>query len=100
MVDAATQFPYQTTAMLFDLDDTLYDRGATFARWAGAFVRAHPRLQHAFQQEAIDFLVALDRHGQAPRTELFTAFQERYPHLYTVESIIETYYRQFPAHMA
>lgn len=99
MIDSAAQFPYQTTAVLFDLDDTLYDRGAAFARWASAFVQAHPRFQDTCQQEAIDYLITLDRHGQAPRTELFAAFQEQYPNLYTVESIIATYYRQFPAYM-
>ena len=94
MMGSATQFP--AAAVLFDLDDTLYDRRATFATWASAFVRSHPRLQDSSQQEAIEFLIALDGYGRTPRTELFTAFQQRYPNLYEVEAIIETYYRQFP----
>lgn len=91
--------PAETRALLFDLDDTLYDRGATFARWAAAFVRSRPRFQHTPQQEAIEFLIALDGHGHTPRTELFTAFQERYPGLYEAASVIEEYYRQFPDYM-
>lgn len=92
--------PYQASALLFDLDDTLYDRQGTFTRWANAFVQTRfPQESHTLQQEAMDFLIALDGHGQTPRKELFAMFQQRYPNLCTVESIIEMYYRQFPAYM-
>lgn len=94
-----TSLPYQASALLFDLDNTLYDRQATFARWARAFVCSYERFQGDCQQEAIDFLIALDGDGHVPRRELFTAFQEQYPHLYMVDSIIEAYYQQFPTYI-
>jgi len=84
-------------AILFDLDDTLYDRGGTFYRWAQAFVRSHlPAAEH---EAALALLCSLDAKGMAPRTALFRAFQETYPGLYEVEAMVETYYAQFPAYM-
>lgn len=84
-------------AILFDLDDTLYDRGATFYRWAQAFVESHlPAAEH---EAALALLCTLDEKGLAPRAALFGAFQQVYPGLYEVETMIETYYEQFPAYM-
>lgn len=84
-------------AILFDLDDTLYDRGGTFYRWAEAFVKSHlPAGEH---EAALALLCALDAQGRMPRPALFSAFQQVYPGLYEVETMIETYYEQFPAYI-
>lgn len=94
---AHTSLPAETRALLFDLDDTLYDRGATFYRWAGAFVQSHlPPSEH---EAGCALLCQLDANGTAARVDLFQAFQRSYPGLYEVAAIIETYYQQFPAYM-
>lgn len=84
-------------ALLFDLDDTLYDRGATFYRWANAFIQSYlPASEH---DAALALLCTLDAQGMAPRTALFSSFQLSYPGLYEVGTLIEMYYQQFPAYM-
>lgn len=93
--------PYRTTALLFDLDDTLFDREKAFHQWATAFAQTHFSLEKgsAFQ-EAIDLLISLDAHGYTPRERLFGEFQRTYPWLQTsVETLVETFYQQFPQYM-
>ncbi len=93
-----TRLPVEMRALLFDLDDTLYDRGATFYRWATAFVHAHiPAAEHT---TALALLCALDTHGTASRVALFRSFQQSYPGLYEIEAMIAAYYQQFPQYMA
>lgn len=99
MVRVVANLPYRTSALLFDLDDTLYDRGAAFARWASAFVQAHVAVHGPSQQEALALLIALDGQGYTPRKDLFAAFLERYPGFYPVDELIETYYQQFSTYM-
>ncbi len=93
--------PYQTTALLFDLDDTLFDREKAFHRWAISFVQRHfPLEKRSSLQEAIDLLVSLDAHGYTPRERLFGDFQRSYPWLpNSVEKLVETFYQQFPEHI-
>lgn len=97
----AIHFPYQTTALLFDLDDTLHDREKAFHRWATSFAQTHfPSAKSSSLQEAVDLLVSLDAHGYAPRERLFGEFQRSYPSLHTsVETLVEMFYQQFPQHV-
>ena len=66
-------------ALLFDLDDTLYDRDRAFRAWATAFVAGHLDEQdEPFRQEAVASLVAWDAHGYCARAVFFAQVQERY----------------------
>jgi len=88
--------PYQTKALLFDLDDTLYHRGEVFRRWSTSFAQKYfPHQQASYLQEVIDLLVTLDMHGYAAREELFTEFLRAYP-LSTIspDTFVETYRAQ------
>ena len=100
-VSGDIHLPYRTTALLFDLDDTLFDREKAFHRWATAFTQEHFPLEKGSSfQEAIDVLVSLDAHGYTPRERLFSEFHQTYPWLQiSVEALIETFYQQFPHHM-
>jgi putative hydrolase of the HAD superfamily len=93
--------PYRTTALLFDLDDTLFDREKAFHRWATAFAQAHFPLEKGSSfQEALDLLISLDAHGYTPRKRLFREFQQTYPWLeLPAETLVEMFYEQFPRHI-
>lgn len=100
-VSGEIHLPYRTTALLFDLDDTLFDREKAFHRWATAFAQTHFPLEKGSSfQEALDLLVSLDAHGYTPRKRLFGEFQQTYPWLQTsVETLVETFYQQLPQHI-
>lgn len=100
-VSGDIRLPDQTTALLFDLDDTLFDREKAFHRWATAFAQTHFLLEKEPSfQEVIDLLVSLDAHGDTPREHLFGEFQQTYPRLQTsVEALVKMFYQQFPQHM-
>lgn len=91
------RLPCHTRAVLFDLDDTLYDRRAAFGRWATAFAAA--QLPPRIRQAAVNLLVTLDGDGYTERCDLFSAFLKAYPGLYDVNIQIEAYYREFLEHM-
>lgn len=74
------RLPFEVKGMLFDLDDTLYDRDAAYYQWAMSFVQAtFPAFTAIQTQEAVSLLVELDDHGYASREKLFTGWQQRYP---------------------
>jgi HAD superfamily hydrolase (TIGR01549 family) len=58
---------------LFDLDNTLLDRTAPFARWARLFVA-----EHGLGADAIATLVAEDRDGFRDRTEFIAFLLDRF----------------------
>jgi len=53
---------------LFDLDNTLLDRAAAFARWARGFCEAWTS-----DEDALACLVSWDDDGMTPREEVFAA---------------------------
>ena len=59
--------------VLFDLDNTLIDRAASFRRWATRFTEAH-----FLGPEEVAWLVATDEDGFADRRSFMTAVQQRY----------------------
>jgi putative hydrolase of the HAD superfamily len=66
--------------VLFDLDNTLFDRDRTFLGWAQQFVREHMGITEAEPARTlIDLLVALDANGYGPKEVLFQRLKERYP---------------------
>lgn len=92
---------YRTTALLFDLDDTLYDRDKAFQSWAQAFVRMYFPVQNDIHyQELVDNIISLDAHGYNPRITLFSKVKEIHPSLeFTVDQLVEMFYQQFLLHL-
>ncbi len=94
---AIFSLPFAVKAILFDLDDTLYDRDQVYADWARTFVRtAFPIADSAGRQAIIDLLVELDNHGYALREPLFAQLLSHYPEL-TIphETLVKDYQRDF-----
>ncbi len=87
------------SALLFDLDNTLFDRDRAFRRWANNFVRTGLGLCDAAPcEEARGLLMALDARGYGSKTAMFTMLTERYPALgESIETLVEAFYRQMPA---
>jgi FMN phosphatase YigB (HAD superfamily) len=86
---------------LFDLDNTLLDREAAFARWAGAFVvrlglAATPVPLGKLPEDPVVFLVEADRDGFAPRDEVFEALKSRYSLDVDVADLVEEYRESYP----
>ncbi len=80
---------------LFDLDDTLVDRDAAFARWAAAFV-ADRHLDPA----AVAAICAADRHGYAPRAAMFGQLRADLGLDEPVEDLVAAYYPAYLSHFA
>jgi putative hydrolase of the HAD superfamily len=67
------------TAVLFDLDNTLYDRDKVFAAWANWFVRDRLGLVNQFEiEKEVDFIVRQDGHGIAPLEDRLRGLKARY----------------------
>jgi len=77
---------------LFDLDNTLLDREAAFARWAHTFCETH-----GLADGAHDWLVAADEDGFRPREEVFADVRARYDLDPPVDDLVEAYQREYPA---
>jgi len=94
--------PYRICAILFDLDDTLFDRDRAFRSWAESFVRTHLEARDELRyREAVDCLASLDAGGYCPRETLFLKAKEIYPSLQdSVDSLVERFYQQFLCHMS
>jgi len=89
-------------ALLFDLDNTLFDRDRAFHRWADNFISADLGLCDAApREEARHLLMALDARGYGPKAAMFAAIKGQYPALgESVETLVEAFYRQMPAFAA
>ena len=88
-------------AVLFDLDDTLVDRRASFRRFTGRFyetyscVRASHSLEEAYQE-----LLALDRWGHVPKEEVFTKALGIWPGIdRSVDELVEFFWDELVAGM-
>lgn len=95
MDQVTLSLPFGARAILFDLDDTLFDREAAYFHWATAFVQATFPANSSMQaQETVAWLVELDDHGYAPREAIFAGLQQRYPALTTPLPVwLEEYHR-------
>jgi putative hydrolase of the HAD superfamily len=76
---------------LFDLDNTLLDREAAFARWAEAFIR-----EHALRQEAWPFMRSADQDGMTPKEALFEQMRAEFDVSTDVEELLARYYLDYP----
>ncbi len=94
--------PYRISAILFDFDDTLFDRDRAFRSWAESFVRTHLESQGELRyREAVNCLVSLDAGGYCPRETLFSKLKESYPSLQdSADRLVETFYQQFLGHIS
>jgi putative hydrolase of the HAD superfamily len=102
IAESSSPMSYTTNALLFDLDDTLFDRDRAFRSWAESFVRTHLEAQDEVRyREAVDCLVSLDASGYCPRETLFSKAKEIYPSLQqSVDHLVETFYQQFLLHIS
>jgi putative hydrolase of the HAD superfamily len=93
--------PEQIAAVLFDLDDTLYDRDKAFRNWAAWFVRNQLLIEDELRHTAVvEGMVRLDVHGYGPREALFTKIIEEHPSLgVDVAHCIAAYREQFMDHV-
>jgi putative hydrolase of the HAD superfamily len=78
--------------VLFDLDNTLYDRELTFRRWAAAYVAGRPD-----PVGEVEWLCEVDDDGFADRTEMWTRVRERYGLDPPVADLEATYRREYLA---
>jgi len=69
-------------AVLFDLDNTLYDREAAFGRWADAYLRDTLRLTDAEEAGRVRALVReMDADGYGSKAAIFERLHALYPAL-------------------
>jgi HAD superfamily hydrolase (TIGR01549 family) len=76
--------------ILFDLDNTLYDRSAAYRLWAHGFVR-----RHALEPSEVDWLCAADGDGFVSRPEVWDRTRERFGLERSVEGLIANYHADF-----
>lgn len=88
--------------VLFDLDDTLYDRARAFRAWSERFVDGHlPALDAVARAETVDLLVELDDNGYGAKDMLFSAIKARHPELtHEVDDLVDHFRADFPAGLA
>jgi putative hydrolase of the HAD superfamily len=87
--------PYQTKAILFDLDDTLFDRTKVFRTWATSFVQTRLVLnKDTSEEEIINFIITTDDRGYTSRIKLFSQIRRAFPSLQEATGVlIEQYYQ-------
>ena len=88
-------------AVLFDLDNTLYDRDLAFEIWARCFVEEHFVSDGDAQRaDVLQKILLLDAKGYRSRAALFTDVKAHYPTLpYDVDALCQLFYQQWTAHM-
>jgi putative hydrolase of the HAD superfamily len=77
---------------LFDLDNTLLDREAAFARWARRSCDAY-----GLTDDARAWLQEADDDGLRPRDELFADVRSRFALEHAVEDLVDAYRVNYPA---
>jgi putative hydrolase of the HAD superfamily len=94
--EPALSLSYKPKAVLFDLDDTLFDRSKVFHAWATLFVQQHLLIsENTMLQEILNTFITFDAYGYTPRVSFFAQLQQMYPSLpQSTETLIEQYYQQ------
>jgi putative hydrolase of the HAD superfamily len=95
----AGPLPFQ--AILFDLDNTLYDREAAFGRWADAYLRDTLRLTDPEEAACIRALIfAMDADGYGSKAAIFERLHALYPALPGVPArSVDVFFDEFLAHI-
>lgn len=80
-------------AVLFDLDDTLYNRRTAFRRWALQFITLDLHISSVAQREAVcAWIEGLDANGYGSKYEMMRAVCARYPQ---VSGTVDEFYDAF-----
>ncbi|MFI6587827.1 HAD family hydrolase [Embleya sp. NPDC050493] len=77
--------------VLFDLDNTLIDRSATFARWSAEFAD-----ERRLGDGAAQWLASVDGDGFVPRERFFASVRSRFRLSESVEVLCSTYRARMP----
>lgn len=77
---------------IFDLDNTLVDRSAAFARWADGFAR-----RHRLGSDAPVWLIEADGDGFSPRREVFEAACLRFALTESADELLAAYREDYPS---
>jgi FMN phosphatase YigB (HAD superfamily) len=77
---------------LFDLDNTLLDGEAAFARWVEAFIR-----EHGLPEEAWPFMESADQDGMTPKEIFFEQVRAEFDISSDVEELLARYDIDYPA---
>ena len=88
-------------AVLFDLDNTLVDRRATFQSWAQWFVRNELGLTESSKvDQTVAELIHLDRDGYTSRASFFEDVASRHPALKSdIPDLVNAFRQQFAAYL-
>ncbi len=89
------------SAVLFDLDDTLYSRRAAFASWLDAYLNGTLRLTDPAEAAQVQGMVhALDQSGYGSKQAIFERLHALYPALPGEPSrSLETFFAEFLTHI-
>ena len=89
------------TAILFDLDDTLYSRRAAFASWLDAYLHGTLRLTDPAEAAQVQSLIhTLDKNGYGSKQAVFERLHTLYPTLPGEPSrSLETFFAEFLMHV-
>ncbi len=96
-----TPIPRPFDAVLFDLDNTLYDREAAFGRWADAYLRDTLRLTDAGEARRVRALITeMDADGYGSKAAIFERLHALYPALPDVPArSVDVFFDEFIAHI-
>lgn len=88
-------------AVLFDLDNTLYDREAAFGRWADAYLRNTLRLTDPEEARRVRALICgMDANGYGSKAAIFARLHALYPALPGVPArSVDVFFDEFHAHI-
>ncbi len=91
--------PFQ--AVLFDLDNTLYDREAAFGLWADAYLRDTLRLTDSEEVRRVRALLReMDANGYGSKAAIFAHLHALYPTLLGVPArSVDVFFDEFLAHI-
>ena len=101
MRQAMTNNPPPFRAVLFDLDNTLYDREAAFGRWADAYLRETLHLTDAGEARRVRTLITeMDADGYGSKAAIFEHLHALYPALPGVPArSVDIFFDEFIAHI-
>jgi len=77
---------------IFDLDNTLIDRAGPFRRWAEAFA-----VRHGLEPGEVDWLLAADDDGFAPRERFMSQLRHRYGLSQPAEALLAAFREEIVA---
>jgi putative hydrolase of the HAD superfamily len=88
-------------AVLFDLDNTLYDRDLAFEKWTRAFVeRQFSEANEEERAEVRQRMTEIDEHGYVTKQVLFTQVRALYPAITEeVEALCDRFYQEWLVYM-